>query len=576
MQMQPTIALVSFVAFLHAGCSAAPQRALAHGASSRVETPVASDLERLIELSARDNRAVEHVRFLSKEIGHRLTGSPAYDESARWCLEQFRAYGLDARLEPFGEFPYPFERGVQRGRVVGGEVLELSTNAWTIGTQGVSRGPVAIEPSSEEELDALDAHSALKGRWILRARADVPAKLSRRLREAYVDAGILGVVRPGAKDGRIVVGGNHAQEPGKRLPYPDVRVRHDQFEALVASARSGTAFELEIELEHRFLEGPVTCHNVVADLRGERFPDEYVIVQGHLDTWDAAEGAQDNGTGVATTLEAARLLAASGARPARTIRFVLYGGEEQGLYGSKGYVRDHAAELERTSIVLNHDGGGTYLRGLEATEAMRADFERVCAPLATLDPARTFAIEAADGLRNSNDSDHAPFLSAGVPAFFWKQSEEGYERVHHTQYDTFENVPFDEVAHSARVVAITALGFANLERLVDRTDMQAAPPRRAGVRIGDDAIVESASADGLAAKAGWQKGDRVVEIDGRPIRSRDEFTRALQEGGGLKTVVIERAGERLETLLDWSEDPDEAVRIERARRRAERAVATGR
>lgn len=568
------IALFVLAAFLQHGCSA-PPRDPAHQPAERADVAVASDLERLIELSARDNRAVEHVRYLSKEIGHRLTGSPAYDEAARWCLEQFRSYGLDARLEQFGEFPYPFVRGVQRGRVVGGEELELSTNAWTIGTDGPARGPVAVEPATEEEFDALDAQSAFRGRWILRARGDVPAKLSRRLREAYVEAGILGLVRAGAKDGRIVVGGNHAQEPEKRLAYPDVKVRNDQFEKLVANARAGAAYELEIELDHRFLDGPVACHNVVADLRGARFPDEFVIVQGHLDTWDAAEGAQDNGTGVATTLEAARLLAALGVRPARTVRFVLYGGEEQGLFGSKGYVRDHAAELERTSIVLNHDGGGTYLRGLDATEAMRADFERVCAPLAGLDPARTFAIEVGDGLRNSNDSDHAPFLAAGVPAFFWKQSEEGYERVHHTQYDTFENVPFDEVAHSARVVAITAFGFANLDHLVDRTDMVAAPPRRAGVRIGDDAIVESATAEGLAAKAGWQRGDRVVEIDGRAIASREEFTRALQEGNGRKTVVIERAGVRIDTVLDWSDDPEELERAERARRRAERAGARG-
>ena len=119
-------------------------------------------------------------------------------------------------------------------------------------------------------------------------------------------------------------------------------------------------------------------------------------------------------------------------------RFVLYSGEEQGLFGSEGYVRDHAEELDRVSVVMTHDAGGTYLAGIDATYAMLDDTASVCAPLVDLDPRFPFEIREVDGIVNSGDSDHAPFIAAGVPSFFWHQSEEDYEHVHHTQYDTFE------------------------------------------------------------------------------------------------------------------------------------------
>jgi hypothetical protein len=150
--------------------------------------------------------------------------------------------------------------------------------------------------------------------------------------------------------------------------------------------------------------------------KGSEFPDEYVIVGGHLDSWDGAQGAQDNGTGVATTLEAARLIAHSGVKPRRTLRFLLFGGEEQGLFGSEFYVKEHKDQLEKTSIVLIHDGGGSVLRGITPNYRMLPDFERVFAPLAGADPRFPFEVREVEGLQNSGDSDHAPFIQAACRA----------------------------------------------------------------------------------------------------------------------------------------------------------------
>jgi len=141
--------------------------------------------------------------------------------------------------------------------------------------------------------------------------------------------------------------------------------------------------------------GPRVVHNVVAELYGEK-PDEIVIVGAHLDSWDFAHGAADNAAGCGAVMEAARLLAASGVKPKRTIRFVLWTGEEQGLLGSKDYVRVHANELAKTSAVFVMDAGTNPIAGLTGTQAMRTDLERALAPITMLDAAAAFDLAFVD------------------------------------------------------------------------------------------------------------------------------------------------------------------------------------
>src|SRR5262249_11552950 len=153
--------------------------------------------------------------------------------------------------------------------------------------------------------------------------------------------------------------------------------------------------------DNRFVQGPIPQYNVIADLVGTEKPDEYVIVGGHLDSWDGAQGTVDNGTGSATTLEAARLLAAVGAKPKRTIRFMLWSGEEQGLFGSENYVQKHPELLPKISVVLVHDEGTNYLSGLGVPHAMFGALQEALAPLVDLDPDYPFKLSQVEGLPNS-------------------------------------------------------------------------------------------------------------------------------------------------------------------------------
>ncbi len=533
----------------------------------------------LVRLGREDSRVAETLRELTREHPRRLTASKGLDEAFAWAAERFRELGLDPRLEPWGTYPAGFERGPAWGRVVYPDArpLEFITHSWTPGTDGPVRGLAVLEPEEEPEGDALAR--LVRGRWVVLRGEPV----SGRRRRAFVDAceahGALGILARGPESGLLVTGGSQDVDFAERRGMVRVTVLHDHHATLEQQLTGGARVQLEFDVDNHFTPGPIENVNLVCDLVGAEFPDQYVIVQAHLDGWDGAEGAQDNGTGVATTLEVARLFTEAGIRPRRTIRFVLYSGEEQGLYGSRGYVRDHADELERTSIVLNHDQGANYLRGIQATEAMYPTFERVFAPVADLDPARPFEVEPVDGI-TGGASDHAPFVEAGVPAFHWKQEWSGYTYVHHTQNDTYDEVDLDDVRHSVLVIALAAHGFAELDGLVDRREMRAPRPRRMGVFLSGTEVT-GVSPDSRADAAGWRKGDVVLTVDGAEVGSRRELTRALQEGGPRKEIVLQRGEDRVETVLDYSDDPEEEVRqarrerLERLRREREAREAAG-
>ena len=280
-----------------------------------------------------------------------------------------------------------------------------------------------------------------------------------------------------------------------------------------------------------------------------------MIVGGHIDSWDGATGATDNGTGVATTLEAARILMKAGVKPKRTIRFMLWSGEEQGLLGSAAYVKAHKDLMPKISAVLVHDGGTNYLSGIGATEAMLSDFEQVFAPVKELDPNYPFEVRKVAGLTGGG-SDHASFLAANVPGFFWRQAGKArYQHTHHTQFDTFDAAIPEYQKHSSLVVALGAYGIANLDHLLSREKLRApgamAGNRRTlGVQL-DEMTVAEIEDDSVAQKGGIKEGDVILKIDGTKVADRMELTRALRAGGPKKVVTVLRNGKEVELNVSW-------------------------
>ena len=262
---------------------------------------------------------------------------------------------------------------------------------------------------------------------------------------------------------------------GERVPpadaVPRLVVAHEHFAMLyrLATRPAPAVTKVEIEVSNTFVRGPITCFNTVGEVRGGEKPDEFVVVGAHLDSWDLATGTMDNGTGSCVTLETARTVAAlakQGYPPKRTVRFVLFTGEEQGLHGSRRYVATHAAEMDRTSLALVHDTGTgrVYGFGVHGQDKTKQILEPELATLAaTMDGWRGLDLGGVFG------SDHQAFHPAGVPGFACRQDIDEYRLTHHTQTDTFDHAKGPNLVQGAQVLAVTAVRVANLPALLPRT-----------------------------------------------------------------------------------------------------------
>ncbi len=224
--------------------------------------------------------------------------------------------------------------------------------------------------------------------------------------------------------------------------------------------------QAEVDIKGSFSGKPAEVYNTVAEIPGGEKADEVVIIGAHLDSWDLGTGATDNGTGSTAVLEAARALKKMGVKPKRTIRFVLFTGEEQGLNGSKAYVKKHAEELPKISAVLVHDSGtGKVLTvGLMGNYEARETMDRVLYPLAR---AKEIGL-AEPTLRKEDGSDHVPFDDAGVPGFYCVQEPADYDKTHHSQADTLDRVRWDDLTEGAQVLAVFAYNVAELPELLPR------------------------------------------------------------------------------------------------------------
>ena len=529
-----------------------------------------TDVERILSAGREESQVMEHLDYLVNRIGPRLTSSDNLQNACEWARDRFKSFGIEnARLEQWGEFPVGFNRGPWFGKMIEptAKSLTFGTNAWTAGTKGVVRGPAVMAPTNEEELEKVK--DKLPGAWVVIAagtpgpRGNAPQdEFSKKRTEAYEAAKIAGTIRP-ARD-LIITGGNYQVSWDKLPTTPAINMIKADYDEIVAALKENKPVILEFDIRNYFKKGPIPLYNVIADIPGTEFPDEYVIFGGHIDSWDGATGTNDNGTGCSTTLEAARILMKSGIKPKRTIRFMLWSGEEQGLMGSRAYIKAHPELMPKISAVIVHDGGTNFLSGIGVTKAMKSDIEAALAPIVDLDPAYPFAIREIAGLPRGVGSDHDSFLTAGVPGIFWAQrgGKANYGHIHHTQYDTYDAAIPEYQKHSSMVVALAALGLSNLDHLLSREAL-AAPPgagggggggmRALGMQLDEMKIAEIAEG-GMAAKAGFKVGDVIIKVGGKPVASREEM-RAAMQGEPPKSFVVKREDKEVEIPVTFPPRP---------------------
>ncbi|MFN0012568.1 MAG: M28 family metallopeptidase [Phycisphaerales bacterium] len=262
---------------------------------------------------------------------------------------------------------------------------------------------------------------------------------------------------------------------------PDIiaTVRKSDYDCMNSALADGAPVEAEFNLSSTFTKGPIPVYNTVAEIKGTQWPDEVVIVSGHLDTWNGpgAQGTTDNGTGSAVTLEAARILMAAKAQPKRTIRFVLWTGEEQGLLGAAAYVKHlkEKGQLDKVSTVLVDDGGTNYEGGLACMDSQVPYLAAATAPVNGLFYSATdkkfldVNIHRQKTFNQVMGSDHAAFIREKVPGFFWDEvGRADYNYTHHTQHDRLDQAIPEYLQQSSTCAAVTAYNLACAPTLLPR------------------------------------------------------------------------------------------------------------
>ncbi len=258
----------------------------------------------------------------------------------------------------------------------------------------------------------------------------------------------------------------------------EVIVSGPDYDWINSRIADGANVELEFDMNNTLTDGPIPVYNTIAEITGTEFPDEVVIVSAHLDSWDGpgSQGTTDNGTGSSVTLEAARILAAVGARPKRTIRFILWTGEEQGLLGSAAYVESLSEEEQAKVVCCFVDDGGTNTQGgLNGLESMRDYLAAATAPIngriwdETDGKYLNVNVKTIDTMPQGGGSDHASFNQVGIPGFFWDEvGRSVYGYGWHTQHDALDLAIPNYLRQSATNTAIAAYNLACAPEMLSR------------------------------------------------------------------------------------------------------------
>ena len=418
-------------------------------------------------------------------IGPRLTGTPAYKKAADWSLQQLSAVGLqNARLEPF-----EFGRGWQ----LDGLTVELVepyympliayAEGWSAPTKGEIVGtPVFVGGKSATDVAAMK--DRLAGAIVLAqplvtsfvredrpqpSTSDAPVRIgappmprqgnqsqqdARAVAQTVREAGAGVILRASAGEhGTVFVLGRDQRENA----MPSVVMAAEHYNMIARMVERGMPVKMRVNVQARFLTDDTRSYNVLADIPGTdaTLKDEVVLLGAHLDSWHSAPGATDNADGSAAAMEAMRILKSLGVRPKRTIRVALWGGEEQGLLGSRAHVRTHyagdanAAARDKLAMYLNLDPGmgpiyGWYAEGSAPAKAL---FDKWIAPLKDLGVRKNVE-------QNIGSTDHVSFREAGIPGFNPIQDYVTYDvRTHHTNVDTYERVREQDLKQNAAVLA---------------------------------------------------------------------------------------------------------------------------
>ena len=425
-----------------------------------------------------NSHAFEFLTELSDDIGARVTGTPAERKAEEWGAAKMKSIGLQ-NVHPE---KYQIWRGWTRGTAEA-EVLtpvrhklHVDAMGWTGSTPagGAEADLVAVNLNDLD--NEIKNVSRLKGKVAIVVAKGQSSKNGLQLFIHFAD-----FLRAAAPAGVVaVIGGQGGgKSAGMNLTHTGILGFDADFAIPVVSMTAEDQGQLErfldrgitprvrFNVQNTFSNGPVEAANVVGEIRGTEHPEQILVVGGHLDSWDLSEGTTDNGSGTATVLGAADAIVRSGERPRRTIRFVLFTGEEQGLDGSLAYVKQHQSEMANHLGDLVLDSGQGPVKGFQmgGREDLVPVFEPFAKSLANIGP-----MQVDDKVEDGTDT--LPFSIAGLPGINMNQDTSEYKFTHHSSADALEAQKPDVLTQNSMLMALAAFWIA------DRPERFAAPLSR--------------------------------------------------------------------------------------------------
>ncbi len=452
------------------------------------------------------NSQVMDIAFhLTDVSGPRLTGSSGLKNASNWAKEQMTEWGLEnAALEKWGEFGSGWE--AERVYVAMTEPyyqpLIGMAKAWTPGTNGeIEAEVIRVQAATVEDLEkykgklggkivlmttitnldnSWEADASRfteeeleeKGKQQLSSRSGwsqeriaqwrAQREVTQKLTQFIMDEGALAVLRGRrGKEGMFFTSNGASYASDAKDVLPEIEIAPEHAGQMARLIDGDVKVKVELDIKTKFLKEDLNGYNVIAEIPGtdKNLKDEVVMLGGHLDSWHAATGATDNASGCAVMMEAVRILKALNVQPKRTIRVALWTGEEQGIHGSRNYVKNHFGSTDNMNLTEEHakfssyfniDNGTGRIRGiyLQGNEAARPIFSAWFKPFDDMIENTTIAI------RNTGGTDHLAFDGVGLPGFQFIQDPVAYGTVtHHTNMDTYERLEEGDLKQMAVIVA---------------------------------------------------------------------------------------------------------------------------
>ena len=411
----------------------------------------------------------ENLRYLTDVIGGRVSGSTSADRAVGWAVEAFRHAGVDEVLTEKFTIPVGWAEGQTHVEVLAPEPfrVRLVSTGWSPPTPEGGITAEIVDVGNGDEAAFAKASDAANGAIVL-VHSKILVTWDDLTNEYKIAPGIIARAQKAGAAAIFWMSSRpnlllyrHTDAVDGRLEdLPQAIVAREDAERIARFLASGQKVRVHFDMPNR-VSGPVDSENVVAEIRGREKPDEFVLLGAHLDSWELGTGALDNGCNAAMVIDAARAIHASGSVPRRSIRFVLFTGEEQGMLGSWAYARAHRAELNGMAAAVIFDNGDGRVTGY----SLGGRKDAMSAVRDALEPVRALGATELT-LDASADTDNFDFLLEGVPTLVANQEPANYMLNYHAASDTFDKVDIPALKKQVAIAALTSYALADREERV--------------------------------------------------------------------------------------------------------------